>query len=231
LRATLSMHVPQDITKLPNINKKFLFSFFSCIIAGKESENKMVGKIILASSSPRRADILRKHNIGFEIIPSPYVEDHSRTDFSYDFIENLAYNKAKAVVTIVNEQSLIVGADTIVVLDGKILGKPNGYDGAFEMLKNLSGKTHHVVTAIAIINSTTGDYKIKSTTSEVAFENLTDEQIKYYIDNFKPFDKAGSYGIQEMPDGYIKSFTGDLENIIGISSKTLLEMIGEGNTL
>ena len=231
MRATLSMHVPQDITKLPNINKKFLFSFFSCIIAGKESKNKMVGKIILASSSPRRADILRKHNIGFEIIPSPYVEDHSRTDFSYDFIENLAYNKAKAVVPIVNEQSLIVGADTIVVLDGKILGKPNGYDGAFEMLKNLSGKTHHVVTAIAIINSTTGDYKIKSTTSEVAFENLTDEQIKYYIDNFKPFDKAGSYGIQEMPDGYIKSFTGDLENIIGISSKTLLEMIGEGNTL
>lgn len=231
MRATLSMHVPQDITKLPNINKKFLFSFFSCIIAGKESENKMVGKIILASSSPRRADILRKHNIGFEIIPSPYVEDHSRTDFSYDFIENLAYNKAKAVVPLVNEPALIIGADTIVVLDGKILGKPNGYDGAFEMLKNLSGKTHHVVTAIAIINSTTGDYKIKSTTSEVAFENLTDEQIKYYIDNFKPFDKAGSYGIQEMPDGYIKSFTGDLENIIGISSKTLLEMIGEGNTL
>ena len=225
------MREPQDTTKLPSINKKFLFLFFSCIIAGKESENKMVGKIILASSSPRRADILRKHNIGFEIIPSPYVEDHSRTDFSYDFIENLAYNKAKAVVPIVNEQSLIVGADTIVVLDGKILGKPNGYDGAFEMLKNLSGKTHHVVTAIAIINSTTGDYKIKSTTSEVVFENLTDEQIKYYIDNFKPFDKAGSYGIQEMPDGYIKSFTGDLENIIGISSKTLLEMIGEGNTL
>ena len=231
MRATLSMHVPHDITKLPNINKKFLFSFFSCIIAGKESENKMVGKIILASSSPRRADILKKHNIGFEIIPSPYVEDHSRTDFSYDFIENLAYNKAKAVVPLVNEPALIIGADTIVVLDGKILGKPNGYDGAFEMLKNLSGKTHHVVTAIAIINSTTGDYKIKSTTSEVAFENLTDEQIKYYIDNFKPFDKAGSYGIQEMPDGYIKSFTGDLENIIGISSKTLLEMIGEGNTL
>ncbi len=231
MRATLSMHVPQDITKLPNINKKFLFSFFSCIIAGKESENKMVGKIILASSSPRRADILKKHNIEFKIIPSPYVEDHSTTDFSYDFIENLAYNKAKAVVPLVNEQSLIVGADTIVVLDGKILGKPNGYDGAFEMLKNLSGKTHHVVTAIAIINSTTGDYKIKSTTSEVAFENLTDEQIKYYIDNFKPFDKAGSYGIQEMPDGYIKSFTGDLENIIGISSKTLFEMIGEGNTL
>lgn len=219
------MREPQDTTKLPSINKKFLFLFFSCIIAGKESENKMVGKIILASSSPRRADILKKHNIEFKIIPSPYVEDHSTTDFSYNFIENLAYNKAKAVVPLVNEQSLIVGADTIVVLDGKILGKPNGYDGAFEMLKNLSGKTHHVVTAIVVMDSDTQNYKKQSTTSEVTFENLTDEQIKYYIDNFKPFDKAGSYGIQEMPKGYIKSYTGDLENIIGISSKTLLEML------
>lgn len=219
------MREPQDTTKLPSINKKFLFLFFSCIIAGKESENKMVGKIILASSSPRRADILKKHNIEFKIIPSPYVEDHSTTDFSYDFIENLAYNKAKAVVPLVNEQSLIVGADTIVVLNGKILGKPNGYDGAFEMLKNLSGKTHHVVTAIVVMDSDTQNYKKQSTTSEVTFENLTDKQIKYYIDNFKPFDKAGSYGIQEMPKGYIKSYTGDLENIIGISSKTLLEML------
>ena len=219
------MREPQDTIKLPSINKKFLFLFFSCIIAGKESENKMVGKIILASSSPRRADILKKHNIEFKIIPSPYVEDHSTTDFSYAFIENLAYNKAKAVVPLVKEPSTIIAADTIVVLDGKILGKPDGYDGAFDMLKSLSGKTHHVVSAIVVMDSDTQNYKKQSTTSEVTFENLTDEQIKYYIDNFKPFDKAGSYGIQEMPKGYIKSYTGDLENIIGISSKTLLEML------
>ena len=219
------MREPQDTTKLPSINKKFLFLFFSCIITGKESENKMVGKIILASSSPRRADILKKHNIEFKIIPSPYVEDHSTTDFSYAFIENLAYNKAKAVVPLVKEPSTIIAADTIVVLDSKILGKPDGYDGAFDMLKSLSGKTHHVVSAIVVMDSDTQNYKKQSTTSEVTFENLTDEQIKYYIDNFKPFDKAGSYGIQEMPKGYIKSYTGDLENIIGISSKTLLEML------
>ena len=219
-----SMQEPLVTTKLPN-TKKFSVLVFLLYNTDIESEYKMVGKIILASSSPRRADILKKHNVKFEIIPSPYVEDHSKTDFSYDFIENLAYNKAKAVVPLVKEPSLIIGADTIVVLDGKILGKPNGYDGAFEMLKSLSGKTHHVVTAIAVINSATEECKIKSTTSEVIFEKLTDEQIKYYIDNFKPFDKAGSYGIQEMPSGYIKNFTGDLENIIGISSKTLLTMI------
>ena len=185
----------------------------------------MVGKIILASSSPRRANILKKLNIGFEIIPSPYIEDHTRTVFSYDFIENLAFNKAKAVIPLVKEPSLIIGADTVVVIDNEILGKPDGYEGAFKMLKRLSGRTHIVVTSIVVINSETGDLKKNSTTSEVTFENLTDEQIKYYIDNFKPFDKAGSYGIQEMPEGYIKSYTGDFENIIGISSKALLDLL------
>lgn len=185
----------------------------------------MAGKIILASSSPRRADILKKLNIGFEIIPSPYVEDHTRTVFSYDFIENLAYNKAKAVVPLVKEPSVIIGADTVVVLDNEILGKPGSYDGAFKMLKKLSGRTHLVVTSIVVINTQTNEVKKNSTTSEVTFENLSDEQIKYYIDNYKPFDKAGSYGIQEMPEGYIKSYTGDLENIIGISSKSLLKLL------
>lgn len=185
----------------------------------------MAGKIILASSSPRRADILKKLNIGFEIIPSPYVEDHTRTVFSYDFIENLAYNKAKAVVPLVKEPSIIIGADTVVVLDNEILGKPGSYEGAFKMLKRLSGKTHLVVTSIVVINTQTNEVKKNSTTSEVTFENLSDEQIKYYIDNYKPFDKAGSYGIQEIPEGYIKSYTGDLENIIGISSKSLLKLL------
>ena len=184
-----------------------------------------MGKIVLASSSPRRQDILRKHNYVFEIIPSPYVEDHSRTDFSYDFIENLAYNKAKAVVPLVKEPSIIIGADTVVVLDNEILGKPGSYEGAFKMLKRLSGKTHLVVTSIVVINTQTNEVKKNSTTSEVTFENLSDEQIKYYIDNYKPFDKAGSYGIQEMPEGYIKSYTGDLENIIGMSSKSLLKLL------
>lgn len=185
----------------------------------------MVGKIILASSSPRRADILKKTNLKFGILPSPYIEDHTMTVFSYEFIENLAYNKAKAVIPLVDEPSLIIGADTVVVLDNEILGKPNGKNGAFEMLKKLSGKTHFVVTSIVVINSKTGEYKKNSTTSYVTFEDLTDEQIEFYIDNFKPFDKAGSYGIQEMPEGYIKSFSGNLENIIGISSEATLELL------
>lgn len=185
----------------------------------------MAGKIILASSSPRRADILRKTKLQFEIIPSPYIEDHTTTVFSYDFIENLAYNKAKAVLPLLTHPAIVIGADTVVVLENEILGKPDGEKGAYEMLKKLSGKTHFVVTSIVVINSETKEVKKNSTTSYVTFENLTDERIKYYIENFKPFDKAGSYGIQEMPEGYIKSFTGDLENIIGMSSKALLELL------
>lgn len=184
-----------------------------------------MGKIILASSSPRRQDILKKHNYVFEIIPSPYEEDHTRTDFSYDFVESLAANKAKAVIPLVKEPSLIIGADTVVVLEGKILGKPDGRQGAIKMLQSLSGKTHSVVTSIAITDSKTGQIRKNSTTSTVKFEKLTDEMIEYYVDNFKPFDKAGSYGIQEMPEGYINSYTGSLENIIGLCPEALKKLL------
>lgn len=186
-----------------------------------------MGKIILGSSSPRRADILRKLKLDFEIIPSSYVEPHDKTDFSYEFVESLAYNKAlsvyKALKNPTNEK--IVGADTIVVIDNKILGKPANYEEAEKMLHELSGKTHFVVTAVAVINSTTGTSKVKSTTTYVTFEELTNEQIDNYIKDFKPFDKAGSYGIQELPEGFVKNVEGELDNVIGLPSKTLLELL------
>lgn len=111
-----------------------------------------MGKIILGSSSPRRADIIRKLKLDFEIIPSSYVEKHDKTDFSYDFVENLAYNKALYVAKEHrNDKRLVVGADTIVVIGNKILEKPKDFKEAKEMLTELSGQTHFVVTAIAVI--------------------------------------------------------------------------------
>lgn len=186
-----------------------------------------MGKIILGSSSPRRADILKKLKLDFVIIPSSYVEPHDQTDFSYDYVENLAYNKALYVAKETPEKALVIGADTIVVIDNNILGKPKDKDEAYKMLKMLSGKTHFVVTAVAVIDSETLKSKIESTTTYVTFENLTDEQINFYIENFKPFDKAGSYGIQELPDGYIKTVNGELDNVIGLPSKTLLKLMSE----
>lgn len=184
-----------------------------------------MGKIVLASSSPRRAAILKDYKL--DIIPSPYIEKHTKADFSYDYVENLAYNKALAVLPLLDEHSIVVGADTVVVLDKEILEKPKDRNDAFNMLRKLSGRTHSVVTAIAMIDSESKLTKINSTTSNVTFNDLLDEQIWFYIDNFKPLDKAGSYGIQELPDGFLKQLDGDLENVIGISSRSFENLLKE----
>lgn len=188
-----------------------------------------MGKIILASSSPRRAEIL-KSKYDIEILPSPYEEVHSTTAFSYDYVENLAYNKVKAVIPLVKENVFIVGADTVVVLKGKILEKPKNLSEAKHMLHDLSGKTHQVVTAIALANSLTHKILVNSTTSNVTFNNLTDEMINYYVDNYKPLDKAGAYGIQELPEGFVKEYSGSLENIIGICPLALEELFEKINS-
>ena len=186
-----------------------------------------MGKIILGSSSPRRADILEKQKLDFEITPSSYVEPHDQTDFSYAYVENLAYNKALDVAKRTKEDALVIGADTIVVLDNKILGKPKDKQDAYKMLNSLSGRTHFVVTSIAVINSMNLKFKVESTTTYVTFETLTNEQIEYYIEKYKPFDKAGAYGIQELPKGYVKNFEGSFDNVIGLPYETLSKLLNE----
>lgn len=185
-----------------------------------------MGKIILASSSPRRANILKESGYCYEIIPSPYEEQHTRAVFSYDYIEELAYKKASAVVPLVSEPALIVGADTMVVVDNEILGKPEGFEDACQMLRKLSGRKHKVITAVVVINTENNEIKKQSVTSEVEFYPLSDEQIQKYVNDFEPYDKAGSYGIQEMPEGYIKGYTGSLKNIIGLCPDALAKMLG-----
>lgn len=185
----------------------------------------MAGKIILASSSPRRADILKKHNLEYEIMPSPYIEEHTTTVFSFEYIEKLAYNKAKAVAELVKEPAIVIGADTMVVLDGEILGKPKDGDEALKMLKRLVACAHKVITSIVLIDTVSGRCLKSSTTSRVIFSDLKDSQLRSYIKNYKPFDKAGAYGIQEMPQGFIMSYSGDIENIMGLSFKVLEKML------
>lgn len=189
-----------------------------------------MGKIILASSSPRRSDILNSMKLDFEIIPSSYVEPHDMTDFSYEFVENLAYNKALSVAKNLHsngDEKLVIGADTIVVIDNKILGKPKDYEDAFLMLKKLSGRTHYVVTAVSVINSLNFESRTISDTTYVTFCELSDERIKYYIDNYKPFDKAGAYGIQELPEGYVSAIDGAMDNVVGLPSKVLYKLLEE----
>jgi septum formation protein len=163
--------------------------------------------------------------LDFEVIPSNYDEALETDTFSYDLIEDLATQKALDVVKRIGKDSIVIGADTVVVLHNKILGKPHSRDAAFEMLKDLSGNTHSVVTSICGINTKTNRAATLSTTSYVRFNELSDSMLNDYIDNFKPFDKAGSYGIQELPEGFIDKYEGSYENIVGLDSVSLISVL------
>jgi len=185
-------------------------------------------KLILASNSPRRKKIMKDMGLEYEIIPSNYDEKLDNDEFSYDKIEDIATQKCLDVVRRVDNNSLVFAADTVVVLHNKILGKPHTKENAYKMLKELSGQTHMVVTSICAINTKTNRAVTQSTTSYVRFTQWSDDMIHYYVDTFNPLDKAGSYGIQELPPNYLDKFEGSFENIIGLcpeSVETVLEKL------
>lgn len=184
-------------------------------------------KLILASNSPRRKKIMSDLGLDFEVIPSNYDEKLENDEFSYDLIEDLATQKALDVVKRTGKNEIVIGADTVVVLHNKILGKPHTKENAFKMLKELSGQTHSVVTSVCGINTKTNRAALISTTSFVRFCELTDEMIHYYIDTFAPLDKAGSYGIQELPPNYIDKFEGSFENIVGLDPEAVLKVLSQ----
>ena len=173
-------------------------------------------ELILASNSPRRKKILSDMGLNYKIVPSNYDEKLDSDDFTYDKIEDLATQKCLDVVRRLRDNNLVLAADTVVVLHNKILGKPHTKENAYKMLKELSGETHMVVTAICAINTKTNRAATISTTSYVRFTEWTDDMIKDYVDKYLPLDKAGSYGIQELPSNYIDKFEGSFENIVGL---------------
>lgn len=184
-------------------------------------------KIILASNSPRRKKILTDLGLDFTVIPSNYEEKLETDIFSYDLIEDLATQKACDVVRRVGNDEIVLGADTVVVLHNKILGKPKDKEDACRMLKELSAQTHMVVTSLCGINTKTNRAALLSTTSYVRFKELSEELINYYIEEFKPLDKAGSYGIQELPDGILDKYEGSFENIVGLDSNAVISVLNQ----
>ena len=171
--------------------------------------------LILASSSPRRKQLLEQIGLEFEVYPSQIHENLSLNLSPEIFTNHWAKEKAMDVAKS-NPQSLIVAADTIVVLDHKILGKPKNKNDSYHMLKNLSGRAHKVVTGVHFSYEKYGiDHTINEQT-EVSFNTLSDSDIYYYIDNYKPFDKAGSYGIQDWFSVQVKKVDGCYFNVMGL---------------
>lgn len=173
----------------------------------------MAKKLILASASPRRREILDTAGYVYEVIPSGAEEITDGAD-ACELVRLNALAKAEEVYLRTEGQRVVVGADTVVCMNGKVLGKPSDEKHAFEMLSALSGSTHEVITGFAVISSAGSDSGY--CTTRVHFRKLSDDEINSYIATGEPMDKAGAYGIQERACLFAESFEGDYFNIIGL---------------
>ena len=179
-------------------------------------------RIILASKSPRRQDLLKKLGIKFEIKTKDIAEiypPHLKREEVAVFLSEL---KASAFANELNKNDLVITSDTIVCLGGEIIGKPTDREDAIKMLCKLSGKKHKVITAVTLLSQEKKHTFYEVT--EVYFKPLTTPEIIYYIDNYQPYDKAGSYGIQEWI-GYIgiEKIVGSYFNVMGLPVKRVYE--------
>lgn len=194
----------------------------------KDFQNK---RILLASQSPRRHSLIKKLNVDFDTTSPSFEEKLESNIYSDEKIQSLSLQKALSVIND-NETKknslkncLIISADTVVVLNNIILGKPKDKKNAYEMLNDLSGKEHFVVTALTVLDTDTKKIYNDIVKTYVTFCNLSEELINKYIKEKNPLDKAGSYGIQEMGPEFIAKVDGDLENVIGLPTKALKELL------
>ena len=188
----------------------------------------MAKKLILASASPRRREIFDTAGYSYEVIPSN--ADEFKDGYPpFELVRLNALAKAREVYSKVDSDSVVIGADTVVCFEDRILGKPSDERDAFEMLKLLSGKVHYVVTGYAVVGES-GE-KSGAVSTEVKFNDLTDEEINAYIATNEPMDKAGSYAVQERACLFVESFGGDYFNIIGLPIAPLYPILKDFSIL
>lgn len=173
-------------------------------------------KILLGSKSPRRRELLQMMRIPFNVVTITGVKETYPDDMPADEVPlYLSGKKADAYLPHIREDEIIITADTLVILGTKILGKPKSQEDAKEMLRELSGNTHKVITGVTIANH--NKRTSFSTETLVQFANISDREIEYYVDNFLPLDKAGAYGIQEWIGGVaVEKIDGSFYNVMGL---------------
>lgn len=169
--------------------------------------------IVLASGSPRRAELLSRMGVSYRVVISKVKENNPYPPWP-QWVQKLALHKAQAVAALTGE--LILAADTIVVKDGKVLGKPINEQDAEEMLTFLSGDVHEVMTGITLINSLTGQVFHDLEVTKVYFRTLTAREIKAYVAGKEPLDKAGAYGIQGLGGLLVEKIEGCYYNVVGL---------------
>ena len=182
--------------------------------------------LILASGSPRRKQLLEASGLNFTIKTADICEDYPEDLSILDIPIHIASNKAKAVAAMSAKEVIILAADTIVSLNGKVLGKPKDASEAAEYLRLLSGNTHQVITGVCIYNHLKSEaFSVKT---DVHFLELSESQISYYIEHYKPFDKAGAYGIQEWIGMIgIDEIHGDYYNVMGLPVSAVCKALAD----
>jgi septum formation protein len=180
--------------------------------------------IILASSSPRRKEILGKTGLKFKVDESDYEERIDDSLKPHELVRFLSREKARDVARR-HGSALVIAADTIVVLRGRFLGKPRSEEQAREMLNALSGKAHSVISGFTIIDTVSKKEASGSVESKVFFQRLSMEEIEAYLRSGEPFDKAGAYGIQGLGAVLIKKIEGDFFNVMGLPLTALTESL------
>ena len=184
--------------------------------------------IILASKSPRRKKLLEQINLKFEVFDSGFDEDSIVFSEPENYCQILALSKAKNVAEKLQNPSVVIGADTIVVLDNEILNKPIDEQNAYDMLKKLSGKTHTVYTGLAFVFSGKMNAKTCYQKTEVTFRVLEDDEINEYIKSGSPLDKAGAYGIQDDYGAvFVNHIVGCYYNIVGLPLELFYTKLNE----
>ncbi|MDT7913615.1 Maf-like protein [Clostridium perfringens] len=183
-------------------------------------------KVILASKSPRRVEILEKIVKEFEVVQSNF--DENTIDFKGDiekYVKDLSRNKAIEVSKRLNEPSIVIAADTVVFQDGKVLEKPKNEEDAFSMLSSLSGNTHKVYSGICLINTYEDTVVTDCDCTEVRFSELNPRQIRNYINSGEPMDKAGAYGIQGLGGAFVEGIKGCYYNVMGLPLNKLYKAL------
>jgi septum formation protein len=183
-------------------------------------------RLVLASASPRREELLRQIGLEFDVIPSNADEPVLAYLSPADMAERLALDKALAVAARCSD-ALVIGADTVVVLDARILGKPEDPAEAREILRTLSGREHQVTTGIAVVDAGTGEARSGRVTTRVRFAPLSKELIDRYVATGEPMDKAGAYGIQGCGTLLVESISGCYTNVVGLPLRRLTELLHE----
>lgn len=190
-------------------------------------------KVILASNSPRRSEIMKLMGLEFDVIVSN-VEESTEENDPGNIVCDLALQKAEAVSKLVKEDTVtIIGADTIVVADGRIIGKPRNEENAKEWLRLLSGREHNVYTGVAIVTKSNNRVEHRNfvTKSSISFQTMTEQEIADYVGTGEPMDKAGGYAIQGIGGRYIKGIKGDYFSTVGLPMNELYNKLKELNVI